>query len=122
LDQDRRNGEIETVVDRVSKDMPLYDQIPEPDLVSFIHMAKQKLGGSASHEAVLKRAYDMAVNADPDLRAKAAALQGAATDDAERVAAAKRANATNLRSTSSGKARELTQEEELGAIYDKHKG
>jgi len=122
LDESRRNGEVESVVSRVSKDMPLYDQIPEPDLVSFIHMAKQKLGSSASHEAVLKRAYDMAINADPDLRAKAAALQGAAGDDAERVAAAKRANATNLRSTSTGKTRDLTEEEELGAIFDKHKG
>lgn len=122
LDEDRRNGEVETVVSRLSRDMPLYDQIPEPDLVSFIHMAKQKLGSSASHEAVLKRAYDMAINADPDLRAKAAALQGAAGDDAERIAAAKRANATNLRSTSTGKTRELTDEEELGAIFDKHKG
>jgi hypothetical protein len=122
LTEERQFGEVDQVIGRVSKDMPLYDQIPEPDLVSFIHMSKQKLGGSASHEAVLKRAYDMAINADPDLRAKAAALQTAAAGDPDRVAAARRANATNLRSTSTGKTRELTQEEELGAVYDKHKG
>ncbi|MGV2052603.1 hypothetical protein ACQZ48_21225, partial [Agrobacterium sp. 22-209-1] len=39
-----------------------------------------------------------------------------------KVAAAKRANATNLRSTSSGRGRDLTEEEELAAVYDKHKG
>ncbi|MCZ7488535.1 hypothetical protein [Rhizobium rhizogenes] len=122
LNEDREVKEIDDLLGRTSKDMPLYDQIPEPDLVSFIHMAKQKLGGSASKEAVLKRAYDMAVNADPDLRAKAAALKNAAGDDPAKVAAAKRANATNLRSTSSGRGRELTEEEELAAVYDKHKG
>ncbi|WP_173989481.1 hypothetical protein [Agrobacterium salinitolerans] len=122
LSEDREVKEIDDLLGRTSKDMPLYDQIPEPDLVSFIHMAKQKLGGSASKEAVLKRAYDMAVNADPDLRAKAAALKNAAGDDPAKVAAAKRANATNLRSTSSGRGRDLTEEEELAAVYDKHKG
>ncbi|MGY5793674.1 hypothetical protein ACXHXM_26030 len=122
LNEERQFGEVDEVVSRVSKEMPLYEQIPEPDLVTFIHVAKAKLGSSASSEAVLKRAYDMAVHADPDLRAKAAALQAAAANDPDRVAAAKRANATNLRSTSTGRARELTQEEELGAVYDKLRG
>ncbi len=122
LNEEKQFGEVDSLVSRISKDMPLYDQIPEPDLVSFIHMAKQKLGGAASQEAVLKRAYDMAVNADPDLRAKAAALNAAASEDPARVAAAKRANETNIRSTSTGKHRQLTQEEELGAVYDKLKG
>ncbi|WP_312809345.1 hypothetical protein [Agrobacterium cavarae] len=122
LSEDREQKEIDDLIGRTSKDMPLYDQIPEPDLVSFIHMAKQKLGETASKEAVLKRAYDMAIYADPDLRAKAAALSGAADNDAHRIAAAKRANATNLRSTSTGKHRQLSEDEELGAVYDKHKG
>ncbi|WP_431321670.1 hypothetical protein [Rhizobium sp. YTU87027] len=122
LNEEKQFGEVDSLVSRISKDMPLYNEIPEPDLVSFIHMAKQKLGGAASQEAVLKRAYDMAINADPDLRAKAAALKAAAANDPNQVAAAKRANETNLRSTSTGKARQLTQEEELGAVYDKMKG
>src|SRR5262249_9544936 len=122
LDEERETDKVNELISRVSKDMPLYDQIPEPDLVSFIHMAKQKLDGTASQEAVLKRAYDMAINADPDLRAKAAALKSAAAADPDRIAAAKRANETNIRSTSTGKTRQLTPEEELGAVYDKHKG
>ncbi|NKL37487.1 hypothetical protein GFL49_27730 [Rhizobium leguminosarum bv. viciae] len=122
LSEERELGSVNELISRVSKDMPLYDQIPEPDLVTFIHFAREKLGGSASQEAVLQRAYDMAVNADPDLRAKAAALKTAAAGDPERVAAAKKANQANLRSTSTGKNRELTEEEELGAVYDKHQG
>jgi hypothetical protein len=122
LDEVRAFGEVDSLVSRLSPDMPLYEEIPEPDLVSFIHMAKQKLGGAASQEAVLKRAYDMAVNADPDLRAKAAALKTAASSNPDQIAAAKRANQANLRSTSTGKTRQLTQEEELGAVFDKLKG
>ncbi|MBY3582222.1 hypothetical protein HJA77_13750 [Rhizobium bangladeshense] len=122
LTEEREIGTVNELISRVTKDMPLYDQIPEPDLVTFIHFAKQKLGSSASQEAVLQRAYDMAVNADPDLRAKAAALKTAAATDPSQVAAAKRATQANLRSTSTGRTRELTEEEELGAVYDKHKG
>ena len=122
LKEDRVFTEVDQMTSRVSKEMPLYDQIPESDLVSFINLAWQKLGNSASPEAVLKRAYDSAIHADPDLRAKAAALNAAAAGDPERVAAAKRANDANIRSTSSGKTRQLTDEEALGAVYDKHKG
>lgn len=122
LNEDRELGEVDSLLGRLSPDMPLLDDIPEPDLVSFIHMSKQKLGGAASKEAVLKRAYDMAINADPDLRAKAAALKTAASANPEQVAAAKRANQANLRSTSTGRTRQLTQEEELGAVYDELKG
>jgi hypothetical protein len=104
---------------RTSKDMPLFDAVPEDDMVHYIHRAKAKLG-TGSKDAVLKLAYDMAVNADPDLRARAAALNGAAVTDAGKVAAQKAANAANLRSTSTGKARELSEDELLGSIFDKH--
>lgn len=108
-------------ISRTSKDMPLFDAVPEDDMVHYIHRAKAKLNGTGSKDAVLKLAYDMAVNADPDLRARAAALKGAAVTDAGKVAAQKAANATNLRSTSAGKPRELTEDELLGGIWDKHK-
>jgi hypothetical protein len=61
----------------------------------------------------------MAINADPDLRTKAAALKAAAANDPGRVAAAKRANETNIRSTSTDKGRKLSEEEELGLAWDK---
>lgn len=120
LREDREFSAVESVISRTSKDMPLYDQIPETDLVHFINRSWQKLGSAASQEAVLKSAYDMAINADPDLRAKAAALKTAAVQDPAKVAAAKRANETNIRSTSTGKGRELTDDELLAQVYDKN--
>lgn len=112
--------EANSVVSRVSKDMPLYADIPEADLVHFINRSWAKLGNTASQEAVLKSAYDMAINADPDLRAKAAALKSAAVQDPAKVAAAKRANESNIRSTSTGRQRELTDDELLGQVWDKN--
>ncbi len=120
LDEDRASNQVNEVISRTSKDMPLYADV-ESELPDFIKMAWAKLGDTASHEAVLKRAYDMAVNADPDLRKKAAALQTAAVPDPKQVAAAKNANASNIRSTSTGKPREATEDELLAAVFDKHK-
>lgn len=120
LKEDREFSQVEEEISRVSKDMPLYTEIPEQDMVYFINKSWEKLGNTASKEAVLKSAYDMAINADPDLRAKAAAAKAAASGDPERVAAAKRANSTNIRSTSTGKTRELTDDELLGQVWDKN--
>lgn len=125
LHEDRAAKETDDLISRVAtKDaMPLFDQISEPDLVHFINNAWAKLGSTATQEAVLKRAYDSAINADPDLRAKAAALKTATSSDPERLAAAKRANESNLRSTSTGKTRDLTEDELLGQVFDKnHRG
>lgn len=119
LERDELN-EARNAISRTLKDMPLLNDVPQDDMVHYIQRAWGKLGETASKDDVLKRAYDMAVHADPDLRARAAALKGAATSDAAKVAAAKRANDTNLKSTSTGKARELTEEELLGSIFDKH--
>ena len=122
LNEERTLGAAEQVYNRVSKDMPLITDVAQEELVFFINKAWTKLGSAASEEAVLRAAGEMAINADPDLRARAAALKTAAASDPDRVAAAKRATATNLRSQSSGRARDLTAEEELGAVYDKHRG
>lgn len=120
LFEKNEHAAAQDAISRTSKDMPLFDEVPEDDMVHYIHRAKVKLG-TGSKDAVLKLAYDMAVNADPDLRARAAALKSAAPNDAEKVAAAKNANAANLKSTSAGKPRELTDDELLSGIYDKHK-
>ncbi|WP_434723046.1 hypothetical protein [Mesorhizobium sp. RIZ17] len=108
---------------RLSADKPLYSEIPEKRMVNFINDAWDRLGSTASKEAVFNLAYDMAVNADPDLRAKAAAAKVAAPKDTGKVDAAKRANSVNIPSTASGKARVLSEDEELAAVYDRnHKG
>lgn len=120
LSEERLSAQVNEEISRVSKDMPLYNDIPEADLVHFIQRSWAKLGDTASREAVLKSAYDMAINADPDLRAKAAALKSAAVQDPAKVAAAKRANESNIRSTSTGKGRELTDDELLAQVWDKN--
>lgn len=106
---------------RLSADKPLYSEIPEADMVESIHKARRKLGEAASKEAVFNLAYDMAVHADPDLRAKAAAPKAAAPVDAgKKVQDAKRAASVNIPSTASGKGRTLTEDEELAAVYERN--
>lgn len=122
LNEERTISAAEQVFSRVSKDMPLLNEVAPEDMTFFINRAWAKLGSAASHEDVLRAAGEMAINADPDLRTRAAAVKTAAASDPERVAAAKRANATNLRSTSTGRSRDLSPEEELGAVYDKLRG
>jgi hypothetical protein len=119
LRQEKELSTVEETISRTTKEMPLYSDINEQDLVYFINKSWDKLGSTATQEAVLKSAYDMAINADPDLRAKAAALKGAAVQDPAKVAAAKRANETNIRSTPSGKTRSLTEDEELAMVWEK---
>ena len=107
-------------VSRLAKDKPLYSEIAEDDMVHAIHKARSKLGDAASHEAVFDLAYDMAVNADPDLRKKAAAATkaAAAEEDPKRTADARRATSVNVTSTTTGKSRQLTEDELLGQAYD----
>ncbi|TPM33730.1 hypothetical protein FJ955_03035 [Mesorhizobium sp. B2-2-2] len=103
---------------RLSKDKPLYAEIAEDDMVHSIHKARARLGDAASKEAVFDLAYDMAVNADPDLRVKAAAAKKAAAGDPKRTADAKRANAVNVTSNATGQTRQLTEDEQLAQAYD----
>lgn len=124
LSEDRAAKDTDDLISRVAtkEAMPLYADV-EAELPDYINKAWAKLGSTATQEAVLKRAYDMAINADPDLRAKAAALKTATASDPKRLADAKRANESNLRSTSTGKTRDLTEDELLAQVYDKnHRG
>ena len=111
-------SEVEQAMSRVEDAMPLIKQVDQETLIFFTDKARAKLGETASYEAVYKLAGEMAINADPDLRAKVAAPVAAAQDPAK-VAAAKRANSANLRSTSPDKGRVLSEEEELAQVWEK---
>lgn len=92
----------------------------QDDLPFYITKARNQLGEVATAQAVFDHAYDMAVNADPILRAKAAAPgKTAANVDPKRAEAAAKANAINVTSTSTGKDRALTEEEALARAYDR---
>jgi cell division protein FtsB len=123
VQQDQSAKAANEEVARLSEGKPFISEIPEEDMVHFIHRARAKLGNTASNEAVFNTAYDMAVHADPTLRAKAAAAAApangaAAAQEQKRKDAAKRANSVNVTSTSSGKGRQLTEDELLAAAFD----
>ena len=91
----------------------------EPQLPTFVVLAKERNPG-ASPKEVLKTAYDMAVNAIPEVRAKAqaAAKTAAAANDQKRTEAARKAASINVKSTSTGKTN-LTEHDALSAAYDR---
>jgi hypothetical protein len=94
----------------------------EADMPYHVAKAKQRLGQSASAKDVLDLAYDMAVNANPDLRAKiTAAAQAPATSDPARTAAAKAAKSVNVTSQPSNGGRQMSERQQLAAIYDKYR-
>lgn len=113
--------DTENLVTELATGKEFYADV-EATLPAFIGMAWQRLGESASQREVFDLAYDMAVNADPAVRAKAKASEAKATvakPDPQRTEAAKKAASINVKSTSSGKERPLTFEESAGAAYDR---
>ncbi len=75
----------------------------------------------ASGKDVLARAYELALQTyRPELKAKAqAAVEAAAQPDPERTQAALKAKSINVSGRTSGKAREMTEEELYSAAYDR---
>lgn len=112
---DERDAKSET--SRLLSSEPLVKDIPESRLVFFINEGWEKLGQEASREAVLKYAVQAATEADPALRAKTQAAKQAATGDKQKAEAAKRATGVNVTSTSTGKARTLTDDEAMNAKW-----
>jgi len=92
----------------------------EREMPGFIGIAQQRLGEGASIPDILNAAYDMAIYANPDLRAKVtAAAQAPAEHDPKRTEAARKAKSVNVTSTSAGKPREMSEEDSLRATYRK---
>lgn len=118
IEQVLEKRELQTEISRFAQSKPLYAHV-EADLPFFISKAKTQLGEGASRTAILDRAYDLAVQADPALRAQTEAAKAAEVVDSAKAEAAKRATGVNVTSTSSGKARQPTIDDELSAIWDK---
>lgn len=120
IEQVIERREVIGELSRFAESKPLYAQV-ENDLPFFIQKAKTQIGENAGRLAVLEKAYDLAVQADPALRAQSEAASKAARPDTAKAEAAKRANGVNVTSTSSGKARPPSLDDELSAIWDKRK-
>jgi len=88
----------------------------------MIPIAQQKLGEGASPKDVLDFAYDMAIHAIPDLRAKVAApVSTQAQPDPARTAAQLKAKSVNVKSSSPAKPRPQSEEERMAAVWDKYR-
>lgn len=92
----------------------------EPLLPQFIPAIREAMPG-ASEKDVLERAYETVLQLKrPDLKAPAtAAVEAAPKPDPERTQAAIQAKSVNVPARTSGKPRELTEEEAYSAVYDR---
>jgi len=90
----------------------------EEDLPAFI-AAVQRVNPDASHKDVLDRAYELALQTKrPDLKAPAkTAVEAVPQPDPERAKAAIEAKSVNVTGRTTGKPRELTEEEAYDAAW-----
>jgi len=94
----------------------------EPFIPNMIPIAQSRLGPGASATDVLEAAYDMAIHAIPDLRARAtAAAQAPVATDPAKTEAQARAKSVNVTSRPSAP-KEMTERQAYEAVWAKHKG
>jgi hypothetical protein len=89
----------------------------EAVMPQYVQIAQNRLGVSASAKDVLDAAYDMAIHADPELRAKVAVP--VAQPDPKRVEGQVRAKSVNVVSRDSGKPRPATQRQAYEDVWDR---
>lgn len=92
----------------------------EAVIPQMIPIAQQMLGGSASAQDVLDRAYDMAIHAMPDLRTKVSApAQAQAQPDPARTQAQLNAKSVNVKPAAPSQAKPLTERQAMEQAYDR---
>ena len=93
----------------------------EEHLVTTIPVARAKLGEGASETDVLTAAYELAVSTFvPEAKAKGqAAVEAAIVPDPARAKAAVKAKSVNVSGSTTGKTRELSEDEKLAQVYDR---
>ena len=115
-----------TVQERATEEVTRFAQSAEhwadvePHLPNIIPIAKARLGDGASPSDVLKASYDMAIQIiKPDALAKAQAATMAAAADPKKAEAVLKAKSVNVSGQTSGKAREMTEDEIYQAAYER---
>jgi len=111
------NRELRSEGQRLKDSEPLVKEIPAKRWDFFVNEGVENLGPNATVKAVFDYAVKAAIEADPALRAKTQAAQKAATGDKQKAEAAKRATGVNVTSTSSGKARTMSDDEAMSAKW-----
>lgn len=94
----------------------------EADMPHFIQIVMGR-GLATDPQGILQSAYDMAINANPGVRAKLRAAEAekatAANADPQRAEAVRKAVSINVKSRSNGKDRTMTEEEAMASAYDR---
>ena len=113
--------EAETTVARFAAKQEMWSDV-EAVMPQFVALAQSRLGANASAEDVLSAAYDMAVHAVPDVRAKLAkpATPPPPPADPAKVAGQLKAKAVNVSAVSSGRASPMTERQKMAAVWDRH--
>lgn len=94
----------------------------EPLIPDLIPVVRQKLGEGASAKDVLDAAYDMALYADPGLRAKVlTAAKAPVESDPARTAAQMKAKSVNITSRP-GQSQPMTEDQAMDAVWEKYRG
>ena len=93
----------------------------EPYMVQAVAFIRDVRGEGASPAQIMQEAYDLAVRqfVTDAKKATPPAPETAPETNPDRAAAAKKAKSINVSGTQSGKARELSEQEELGRAYDR---
>jgi hypothetical protein len=95
-------------------------QTVEPYIPAMIPLAQQTLGESASPKDVLSQAYDMAIHAHPELRAKLqAAAPAPAQTDPQVTASARKAKSVNITGKPTSKP-QLSERDAMAEVYRKY--
>lgn len=112
--------DTERMVDEFAKGKEHWAAV-EAHLPQMIPLAQQEKGPGASAKDVLDLAYDMAVHAFPSLRAKASSAAQAPVRAAipDRSEAQRRAKSVNVTSRAAGRPTSMSEEDALGAVYDR---
>lgn len=111
---------IQSSVEKFASTADHWDAV-ESHIPTLIPVMQAKLGGAASEDDVLTAAYELAVSQFvPNAKApqEIASDEDAVVVDPERSKAAIKAKSVNVKAKQGGKARQLTEDERLSAIYD----
>lgn len=104
-----------------TKARPFIEAVAD-DMPGFVQMVRERQPGLGLPET-LEQAYDMAINANPAVRSKVRELEAKAATtahaDTKRKDAAEKAASINVKSSSTGKTREPSEDEAMGSVYDR---
>ena len=111
----------EANLDSWAKAREHYEEV-KADLPYYVAKVIESKGRERPHQDTLDDAYDMAINANPAVRAKIRAAEAKATaaqTDPKRTDQARKAASINVKPSANGKDRPMTEDEAMASAYDR---